>query len=168
LFVPVSAVLQHTELQEGGRGALKVLVSKVYASEEAAVDPVWSPVGPAGKTPVLVLSRPEGVVKEVAYFTQATFEQGHAHPAGLETYEVIKGFMRILVGDGAGGAVIYGLSAGDVLHIMPGTAHHVLSEGLTYLARVTTDHPLEGSQKILVDTTTLYRVARRHESAAYI
>lgn len=160
LFVPLNAVLEHQQLEEGG--VVRIFVHEVDEdTEEPAVNRVWSSSGPGGKIPVVIFDLPRGSRREVTYLTAVAVAVGHRHPGG-KTYRCIRGHVRILVEDEHGRGVIYGLEPGDAIHIFPGTIHQVLRQGCEFLVEVTTDQPLEGSRGDDVDTTTLFQAASWH------
>jgi mannose-6-phosphate isomerase-like protein (cupin superfamily) len=131
LLVGVDAVKKDPALQPGARGALKLLVTELYAStEEEATRREWMPASGSSKRPVQVMPS-----TEVAVFNQFAAQDRHYHKDGTEIYEVLEGKMVIEVE-----GTPHTLLAGDVVVVNPFAVHEVKPKagGDGFLCRVIT------------------------------
>lgn len=115
------AVEADRALLPGERGARKLVsvTPPFEGKEREADDELWR-AGQTGElTPILIADN-----WEVAIFNEVTKQDRHLHRVGTEIYFVREGDVKIEV-EGE----VYDLISGDILMVMPGSAHEVLREG---------------------------------------
>ncbi len=129
LLVYKDSVKNDLALQLGGRGARKLLVTKLFEEKERKASQVdWLPPTEGEKCAVQVMPN-----AEVAVFNQYAAQDRHFHKNATEIYMVLDGKMVIEVeGDN------YFLSSGDMIVVNPNAVHEVKPKGTDFLCRVVT------------------------------
>lgn len=109
----------------------KVLVNEIYLSKEVHTQETeWKPGLQTDKSPVFETGF-GGL--EVAIFTQEAGQDCHKHLIATEIYTVLEGRMQMRIDETDPPLT---LEAGDEIIILPNTAHEVLPDGNSFLARV--------------------------------
>ena len=141
LLVTLEATKKDANLQAGGRGARKILVTELYPNKEGeAVEVEWHPPASSDKCPVQVMKD-----TEVAVFTHLASQDRHYHEIGTEIYLVLEGEMIVEVE-----AKDYCLSTGDMIVVNPTAVHRVKPKGTEFICRVVTANCGGASDKYVV------------------
>jgi len=124
LVVRRGSVLSDPILRKGGRGTRKLVVTMMRQAEEQEADtPEWAPPAASERSSVLLAEN-----WECSEFDEYANQERHRHTKRTEMYLVLSGQMGIEV-EGKE----YILGSGDLIIILPGTAHLVYRFGQSFL-----------------------------------
>ena len=127
LIVRLDRIKADPALAIGGRGARKLIVTKIRPNEESPATQVdWVPVDRTLKCPVHVMP-----ATEMGVFNDQAVQDRHYHKKATEIYSLVEGQMIIEI-DGTD-HLLYG---GDMVIVRPHAVHLIKSKGHRFLCRV--------------------------------